>query len=240
MVMVAICRTGAAGSASVGIKKGNGNMVLHEEAIESLEELERQRLREIHHQVKNSLQIVCSLLRIQARGLQDPASRAIFKRGEERIQSMALVYDTLYRGAPLGEVPLHEYLAEMTRQLMQSSATIPGSAEVACQIDPLFVSSKVATHCGLMVNEIVSHRIRQLPYLKEKLSLFLRVTHQEQGIEVEVYDNGPLKGYSSGVSLVEEQILDALIRQLEGVVAFPASDQFLMRVSIPNRALGMQ
>jgi hypothetical protein len=91
-----------------------------------------------------------------------------------------------------------------------------------------------------MVNEIVSHRVRQLPHLKQNLALFLRVSQQEQGIDVEVYDNGPLQADSRGVSVVEGQILDALIRQLEGVVTFPESSQFLMRVSIPHRALGMQ
>jgi two-component sensor histidine kinase len=214
-------------------------MVFQGEATLSIEELERARLREIHHQVKNSLQVVCSLLRIQARGLHDPASRAIFKRGEERIQSMALVYDTLYRGAPFEEVPLHNYLAEMTRQLVNGRASTSQAVELSSEFDPLFVSSKVATHCGLMINEIVSHRMRQTAIDGEILSIFLRLTHQEQGIDVEIYDNGPLQDQSVGVWLVEQQILEALIRQLEGEVTFPASDQFLMRVSIPNRALGM-
>lgn len=213
-------------------------MVVESEVTRSAEELEQERLREIHHQVKNSLQVVCSLLRIQSRGMHDPASRAIFKRGEERIQSMALVYDTLYRGAPLGAVPLHEYLSEMTRQLVQGRVTNTGAAELSCELDPLFVSSKVATHCGLLVNEIVSHRLRQIPSEEKKLAIFLRVTHRDEGVEIEIYDNGPLKEDSRDVSLVEQQILDALIRQLEGEVTFPASDQFLMRVSIPNRALG--
>ncbi len=74
-------------------------------------------LHEIHHQVKNNLQVVCSLLRIQGRGLLDPEAREVFRRSEERIQCMALVYDKLYNVDDGSSVPFHEYLHDLMQQL---------------------------------------------------------------------------------------------------------------------------
>lgn len=213
--------------------------MVQQEVSDNVERAEDVRLREIHHQVKNNLQVVCSLLRIQARGLGDPAARAVFKRGEERIQSMALVYDTLYRGALLEEVPLHEYLTEMSRQLVHSSSNGGRAGTVSCEVEPLFVSSKVATHFGLLINEAISHRLRQVPLAGDSVSVFLRLGRSEQGIDVELCDNGPARDKSVNISTVELQILDALTRQLEGVVTYPASEGFLMRITIPDRAVGM-
>jgi two-component sensor histidine kinase len=205
---------------------------------DGVDQAEEARLREIHHQVKNNLQVVCSLLRIQARGLGDPAARAIFKRGEERIQSMALVYDTLSRGALFEEVPLHEYLTEMSRQLVQSSSGF-GTGSVSCEIEPLFVPSKVATHFGLLINEAISHRLRQKPREGDGVFLSLRLCRHDQGIDIELQDNGPHHDKSVDISPLELQILDALTRQLEGVATYPASDGFVMRIAIPKRAVAL-
>ena len=101
-------------------------------------------LKEIHHQVKNNLQMVCSLLRIQSRAMVESGSREAFKRGEERIQTMALVYDMLYRGEFASKVPLHQYLPEIARQLVNSNSR-DKRPQATCLVDNLLVSTRVAT-----------------------------------------------------------------------------------------------
>ena len=196
-----------------------------------------ERVREIHHQVKNNLQLVNSLLRIQSRGVADPQTRAIFKRGEERIQSMALVYDTLYRGGPCSKVPVHEYLVEMVQQLVKGARNQNGLPHVSCELDPLYISSKPAMHLGLLINEVVSHRIRQVSSEGKPLSLLIRLFQRDGVIEFDLYDDGPALELSVGVTAVEYQILEALTRQLEGVVCYPTSSHFLMRITLPEEVL---
>lgn len=193
-------------------------------------------LREIHHQVKNNLQIVISLLRIQSRGFNDPSVRAVFRRGEERIQSMALVYDTLYRGDSLSLLPLKEYLTEMLHQLAPPTSSAGRRAPgISCEIDPIHCSSKVATHCGLLVNELVSHRLRQTSIDGTPLEIDFRLVELEDEVHVELRDNGPCLELSQGISQVEQQIFDALVRQLEGSACYVPGVSFELQVSLPKR-----
>jgi len=197
----------------------------------------RELLREIHHQVKNNLQVVGSLLRIQSRALLDLDARAVFRRGEERIQCMVLVYDTLYRGASFSEVPLHQYLHEMVAQLVPDAAQGPNHPEIVCNFAPLFVTSRSATHLGLLINEILAHRLRQKTNSSERLAIVLRLLDRDGAIGFEIEDNGPSSEMSEGVSRVELQILDALVKQVQGEVSYAHGRRFLMTISIPKAVI---
>jgi two-component sensor histidine kinase len=194
-------------------------------------------LREIHHQVKNNLQIVCSLLRIQSRGLVEADARAVCKRSEERIQCMALVYDALYRGSLEEGVSLRDYLPTMVRHLVQGMLQTAQTPEVAYTLDPIQLSSKAATHVGLMLNEVLSHRLRQQRLGDGSLSIELAVLQEADGTVFRICDNGPPHDESRGILPIEHQILDALVRQLEGKASYPYSDAFQMIVHVPTRAL---
>lgn len=197
-------------------------------------------LREIHHQVKNNLQVVCSLLRIQARSLATSESKAIFRRSEERIQSMALVYDMLYRGALLEGVPVEPYLSELAKTLVHGATGAGGALKrIECAIEPFFVSAKVATHLGLLVNEALSHRLRQSSASEESTVVSVNLYRRDAMVVFEVQDNGPDIEHSVGVSDVERQILEALVRQLEGSIHYPAAEGFVMQVTLPEQALGL-
>lgn len=192
----------------------------------------RHLLKEVHHQVKNNLQVVCSLLRLQSRAAGDSSAKVAFRRGEERIQSMALVYDMLHRSDLLSGVAVQQYLPEMARQLLAGSrrAITP---LLECSIDSVSVSSRVATHLGLLVNEILSHRLRQPMGDDQRLRMYMRLARTELGMVLELADNGPSYTQSGDVSTVETQILEALIRQVEGVVEYPKSEGFAIKIAMP-------
>ena len=197
----------------------------------------RSLLREIHHQVKNNLQIVSSLLRIQSRGLVESDARAVCKRSEERIQCMALVYDALYRGSLLEGVSLRDYLPTMVQHLVQGMTRRESAPEVVFNLDPLQLSSKAATHIGLLFNEVLSHRLRQLRHEEGRALLELSVYEDGEQAVFQIRDNGPSRDESTGVSAIELQILEALVRQVEGQAEYPESPGFEMRIRVPNRAL---
>lgn len=194
-------------------------------------------LREIHHQVKNNLQIVCSLLRIQSRGLVESDARAVCKRSEERIQCMALVYDALYRGSLREGVSLRDYLPTMVQHLVQGMTQREMAPEVTFNLDAVQLSSKAATHIGLLFNEVLSHRLRQERPGHDRATFELNAHEEGDGIIFRICDNGPRCDDSVGISAIELQILDALVRQVEGKAEYPESSGFEMVIRVPNRAL---
>jgi two-component sensor histidine kinase len=188
-------------------------------------------LREVHHRVKNNLQVVCSLLRLQGRSVVDSVARDVFKRSEERIQSMALVYDKLYRGDGYDTVPLDEYLREMVDQLVCSSRPRAERPQLDFCLDHITVSSRTATAVGLLMNEVVSHHLRSygsgvLTQLRVILSC------EESQIVIEL--RGDRAAVTAPVPLgeMEQQILDALLRQVGGCITYEVDGMILTRLRL--------
>ena len=116
-------------------------------------------LREIHHRVKNNLQVVCSLLNLQAHGQDEPRLIAFAAECRARVRSMALVHEHLYRAKNLQSVPLALYLGALVSEVTHSQ---PDSGRITCRIDVQDIVLPVdqAIPCGLMVNELVTNAFK--------------------------------------------------------------------------------
>jgi PAS domain S-box-containing protein len=115
-------------------------------------------LREIHHRVKNNLQIIASLLNLQSRYIKDPEARRLTKESQSRIRSMALIHNMLYQSKDLASVEFSSYLRKLTQQLSESQA--PGSASrFRIDAEPLELNIETAVPCALIVNELVSNAL---------------------------------------------------------------------------------
>ncbi len=112
-------------------------------------------LQEIHHRVKNNLQVIVSLLRLQADTLQDAAARTALADSQARVQSMALLHQLLYEHKDFARVSLDEYLRQLV-QHAQNSANAP-QVTVTLDLVPLQIDLQRAVPCGLLVNELLSN-----------------------------------------------------------------------------------
>ncbi|MDP2030876.1 MAG: histidine kinase dimerization/phosphoacceptor domain -containing protein [Thiobacillus sp.] len=112
-------------------------------------------LQEIHHRVKNNLQVIVSLLRLQADTLQDAAARSALADSQARVQSMALLHQLLYEHKDFARVSLDDYL----RQLVQHTLNSANAPQVTVNLDlvPLQLDLQRAVPCGLLVNELLSN-----------------------------------------------------------------------------------
>lgn len=117
-------------------------------------------LQEIHHRVKNNLQVISSLLDLQASYLKDEASREIFKESQHRIRSMALVHERLYQAQDLTRINYAEYITNLTHHLLVAYDNRHGQIHLHQQIDPLSLSIETAIPCGLIINELVSNALK--------------------------------------------------------------------------------
>ncbi|AWJ82200.1 histidine kinase (plasmid) [Azospirillum sp. TSH58] len=117
-------------------------------------------LKEIHHRVKNNLQLVTSLLNLQARRVEDEAVAALFADSRDRVRSMALVHENLYRLGNFARVPMREHLESVCAHLLRAYSRQAGAVRLETAMDDLQLDLDRAVPCGLIVNELVSNALK--------------------------------------------------------------------------------
>lgn len=117
-------------------------------------------LKEVHHRVKNNLQIVNSLLNLQASKIKDATIRAMFADTQNRVRSMALVHETLVRSGTLASVNLAGYLESLCTQLFRAFGANPRQTRLQLEIAKSEIDLERAIPCGLIVNELVSNALK--------------------------------------------------------------------------------
>jgi len=191
-------------------------------------------LKEIHHRVKNNLQIVASLMFLQAQKITNPESLEILQESQERIKSMSLVHELLYQCGNLSKVPFKEYIETLAYSLRQSY----NAEEVIFQIEtePIDLPVDTAVPCGLIVNELITNSLKHAFQSQESSQSHRMVIHffkNKTGYLLSVSDNGPgfPKNYdwdtpdTLGVSLIQ-----TLSNQLDAELTFENHDGLTCRL----------
>jgi len=130
-----------------------------EQLTASLEEKELL-LQEIHHRVKNNMQVISSLLKLQAESIEDEALQEAFRNSQHRIRAMSLVHEKLYQSKDLAHVPFRDYLTSLIRYLYQSYTPKAGTIELVTEIEELPLAITHAIPCGLITNELLSNALK--------------------------------------------------------------------------------
>ena len=117
-------------------------------------------LKEIHHRVKNNLQIISSLLSLQSGTIKDKEANALFTESQTRVRSMALIHEQLYRSEDLARVDFAEYIQELTRYLSSSYSSGSNGTRFQITCDEVFLDVTTAIPCGLIVNELASNALK--------------------------------------------------------------------------------
>jgi two-component sensor histidine kinase/HAMP domain-containing protein len=117
-------------------------------------------LREVHHRVKNNLQVISSLLRLQAAGATSPHAARLFAESESRIHSMALIHEQLCRSGDHTRIDFRDYVEGLVRNVLASAGEAERPVRVAIDVDPVPLDLDVAIACGLILNELVSNALK--------------------------------------------------------------------------------
>jgi two-component sensor histidine kinase len=127
--------------------------------VESLKEKEVL-LREIHHRVKNNMQVISSLLRLQAGRLEDETAKAIFQSCQDRIRSMSLVHEKLYMSENLSGINFSDYIQSLASRLFQINRVNPDLIRLKLDIEEVFFDLQTAIPCGLILNELMTNSLK--------------------------------------------------------------------------------
>lgn len=116
-------------------------------------------IEEVHHRVKNNLQVITSLLGLQARTIKDPGTRKNFEESRYRIQAMAILHEILYESSSLAEIDFADYLRRLVEHLVRSYGAA-ARIRTEVRLEPLQCHRDVALPCGLIVNELLSNAFK--------------------------------------------------------------------------------
>jgi two-component sensor histidine kinase/PAS domain-containing protein len=117
-------------------------------------------LREIHHRVKNNMQIISSLLNLQSRYIKDQALLEVFRESCNRVKSMATIHEKLYQSQDLVKIDTQEYIKSLVDNLYRSYGVDPEIIAPEIRIENVFLGIDLAIPCGLIVNELVSNSLK--------------------------------------------------------------------------------
>lgn len=194
-------------------------------------------LKEIHHRVKNNLQLVSSLLRLRGNQLQNAEGKAALMDTQQRIRSMALLHEALYRSGNLAQVNLAAYLENVAAHLFRSFPSVPERIELSLNVAPLLVSLDTALPCGLLVNELITNSFKHAFPGTRRGTVSIQVENLDASlVQLSVSDNGGgvpggfVPDLTQGLGL---QIVSDLVRQLRGTLQYDGTAGAAFRIQFP-------
>ena len=181
-------------------------------------------LREIHHRVKNNLQVTSSLLRLQANHTDDPVTMGILQESQHRVRSMALVHERLYQSSDLSRIPARVYIEDLLRYLSDSYELEPDQVALDITVDDIAIDIDTAIPCGLIVNELVSNAYKHAFPDGRKGRIEVTLHGSENRLSsIAVRDDGV--GFQTPIEVAKArslglQLVTSLSKQLGGTVEF--------------------
>lgn len=193
-----------------------------EERIEASLREKEVLLKEIHHRVKNNLQVISSLMDLQADALKEPALRSVFADMRDRIRSMALVHEKLYQSESLARVEFAEYARSLLANLWRAHADSAATVRLKLDLQPLSLSVVTAVPCGLLLNELVTNALKHAFRGRSDDEITVEMARSPEGrVCLRVRDNG--LGLPPGLDWRQSRslglrLVQMLVRQLEGAL----------------------
>jgi PAS domain S-box-containing protein len=195
-------------------------------------------LREIHHRVKNNLQVISSLLYFQAAEAKDDEVRTLFEESRTRVAAMSLVHETLYESADLGRVDFEAYVQKLASGLSASLSSPARRVAIETRVSVPPIEIHQAIPCGLIGSELISNAFKYaFPDRDEgRIVVGLSAVDAER-LELRVTDDGVGMDPSSldSPSTLGLRLVKTLVEQLEGELHLESGDGADFRIRFPRR-----
>jgi len=194
-------------------------------------------LKEVHHRVKNNLQVIASLLRLQANAFSDPELAAALRESQTRVESMAMIHEQLYETQDLRDIDFARYAASLLNNLLQSYGVDDGRVAGHVALDPLPLGVDRAIPAGLILNELISNALKHAFPPGRRGYIWIEGGAREGRIQLSVRDDGvgiPADLQSRRPKSLGLEIVNILTRQLKGELAVESEHGTAFRISFPQ------
>jgi two-component sensor histidine kinase len=176
-------------------------------------------LREIHHRVKNSLQLISSLLTLQASEIDDEKILARYKESENRIHTIALIHESLYQSTNISNINFRDYVEVLVEDIMNSFGVSTNKVKTILKLGDYNLGIETAIPLGLIINELVSNSLKHAfkGYDKGEIKIILEKNDETYTLTIKDNGIGLPEGFKFGeTSSLGILLINSLVNQLEG------------------------
>ena len=176
-------------------------------------------LKEVHHRVKNNMQVISSILNLQSSYVKDEYALSLLKECQNRIKSMAYIHESLYQTKNFEGVNFSEYISTLSKNLVHTYSVNTKNVKLVLNLSDLFLNLDLSIPCGLIINEIISNSLKYAFPSKKGGIIFVNLTVKNKLVNIEIGDNGI--GIPGHIDIKQTQTLglqlvDTLIEQIDG------------------------
>jgi two-component sensor histidine kinase/PAS domain-containing protein len=231
-------RTKALSKANEALELENAHRLMAEDKLQASYDEKVMLLKEIHHRVKNNLQIIASLLNLQSRYISDEKTLAAIKESQNRVKAMALVHEKLYRSEDLAQISLYDYIRFLGTGLFQFYDAKVRGIQFKLEISDIYVDIDAAIPIGLIINELISNSLKyafpegrtgEVSISVKKEGHTVNVLFHDTGIGIPAdldWRNAPSLGLRLVITLVD---------QMNGTVELDRSDGTLFTLVLHEK-----
>ena len=196
-------------------------------------------LKEIHHRVKNNLQVIASMLNLQSGYLDDAQAQEIFQESQNRVAAMATIHEKLYQSRNMARVDFADYIRDLTTQLLSSYTGSEQDIQLEIVADDIWLGINTAVPCGLILNELVSNALKHaFPFGRQTGQVTVQFQRLPAGrLALSVADNGvgmPAYMDWQQLSSLGLTLVNTLARQIGGRLEVENRQGTLFRVIFPT------
>lgn len=176
-------------------------------------------LKEVHHRVKNNMQVISSILNLQSAYVKDPGTLQILKESQNRIKSMAFIHESLYTNKDFSRINFSEYITNLVQNLFRTYDVFDDTIKLELNIDKIYLNLDLAIPCGLIMNELISNSLKYAFDIHRGGIIKIMLTLENEFVKLEVGDNGvgiPESIDIENTQTLGLQLISSLVEQLEG------------------------
>lgn len=197
-------------------------------------------LKEIHHRVKNNLQVISSLLNLQAKSITNPEALLAIKEGRDRIKNMTYIHQNLYEEGDLMGVSMKEYIEKLVKNLFKSYNIKKEKIELKYNVDDLKLNIETVIPVGLILNELLSNALKYAFVGKENGMIKVVLQQNDESLFLEVSDNGigmPANWNINKINTLGFQIVQSFVDKLKAKFLVTSKDGTCVGIIIKNKNL---
>lgn len=225
-----------------GIAEDITNRKLAEQQIQASLQEKEILLKEIHHRVKNNLQIISSLLNLQAAYIKDAQALSCFKESQSRVRTIAFIHEQLYQSNNLSQINFAEYLQNLVGNLFRTYGVNSSHISYQINVEDVFLSVDIAIPCALIINELVSNCLKYAFPSGKSGEIYIALVPKSNNKnlwQLTLGDNGV--GFSSNIDLNQPKslglkLVNTLTKQLKGSLKLNLEDVTEFQIEFENTA----